>query len=106
MTLELFELWVEGIGAAAGFTTLAVALWGFRRAQRRPGGREAGIASRFLRWPILFSATLVYLGLGALLWRPIPLALSPSVRLITLLGGALLLFPALALYLWGLRALG
>jgi protein-S-isoprenylcysteine O-methyltransferase Ste14 len=106
MALETIELWVERIGAVAGFSTLIIVVLGFRRLEARPKGRVSGGASRFLRWPFLLTATILYVMLGVFLWRPLPLSLSPSARLIGLLFGTVLYFPGLALYLWGYRTLG
>lgn len=106
MTLETVELWVGRVAAVAAFATLGVALWGFRQAQSRPAGRETGAAHSLLRWPFLVIATLLYLGLGAFLWRPIPLNLSPAARVVALVVGILLFFPALGLYLWAYAKLG
>jgi protein-S-isoprenylcysteine O-methyltransferase Ste14 len=106
MILQSLEIWIGRVGAVAGFGTLAAALWGMWRGARRPVGREEGIAHRFLRWPVLFVATGLYIGLGVLLWRPLPIRLGEPARLVALVLGSLLYFPALALYLWGLRTLG
>ena len=100
------ELWIGRLSALAGFATLALALWGLFRGQSRPAGRETGVAHRWLHWPFLVLATVVYIGICVLLWRPLPLVLSSPARLVTLILGTLLYFPALALYLWGLRTLG
>ena len=41
-----------------------------------------------------------------MLWKPIPIVLSPAARIVALALGALLLFPGLALVLWGRLVLG
>lgn len=79
---------------------------GFRRAVRRPIGYQSGFAVRWLRLPVFLLATLLFITLGYLLWNPLPLILSSLVRLALDLAGALIYFPALALYLWGLATLG
>lgn len=104
--LPSLELWLSRLGALAGFATLAIALWGLFRGQTRAAGRETGVAHRYLRWPYLLIATILYVAVCILLWRPLPLVLSSPVRLIALILGVLLYFPALALYLWGMWTLG
>lgn len=104
--LTILELWLGRLGGMAGFGTLAVALWGFWQQRAHTAGRETGAARRLLRWPLLFAATVIYVGICVFLWKPIPLVLSTITRAITLFVGVLLYFPALALYLWGLRTLG
>jgi isoprenylcysteine carboxyl methyltransferase (ICMT) family protein YpbQ len=104
--LSLLELWTGRIGAVVGFVTLGFVLAGFWRQRARPVGHESGYSARFLRWPFLFMATAIYIGLCILLWHPLPLELSGPARLIMLVVGSLIFFPALGLYLWGLSTLG
>lgn len=106
LSLAQFELWLYRLGGAAACLTLLIALLGLWRASRRPAGYQRGLAARWLRFPVLAIVTLIVLLLCYLLWKPLPLDLSPQSRLALDLAGALLLFPALALYLWGLVTLG
>ena len=48
----------------------------------------------------------LYLGACVLLWRPLPVIMSPNVRALALIGGATLLFPGLLLILWARATLG
>ena len=60
-----------------------------------------------LRSPIFYLFTsLGYFGLCWLLWRPIPFALSDSMRIAVLVLGGLLYFAGLGLVAWGRLALG
>jgi len=59
-----------------------------------------------LRLPTYTLISIGYFGLWYLLWKPIPIALSPAIRIVALALGALLLFPGLGLVLWGRLALG
>ena len=104
--LDQVEFWLYRLGGVAAFLVLLIALLGFRRAVRRPTGYQSGPAARWLRFPLLALATLIFLLLGFLLWKPLPFELSPQFRLALDLAGALIFFPALALYLWGLVTLG
>lgn len=76
------------------------------RSVGRPAGRQIGPGARLLRAPILALATLLFAAGMIWLWRPLPLALPVAARIASLALGALLYFPALGLYLWGLRTLG
>jgi protein-S-isoprenylcysteine O-methyltransferase Ste14 len=100
------ELWLGRVGGLAGLATLAVAIWYMLHSVGRPAGRQMGAGARFLRAPILALATLLFVAGMAWLWRPLPLALPAAVRIASLALGALLYFPSLGLYLWGLRTLG
>ena len=104
--MNSFELWLRRLGGVAGLATLALAIRHMLTSVRRPAGRQTGPGARFLRAPILGLATLLFAAVMVRLWRPLPLALPARVRAVCLALGALLYFPGLGLYLWGLRALG
>lgn len=105
--LNTLERCVRRAGAVVGLGALAIALWlGLWRGARRPVGRTTGAANQVLRVPLLSLITVLWLGLCALLWRPLRVTLSQVARAVALLVGALLYFPGIALYLWGMRALG
>jgi protein-S-isoprenylcysteine O-methyltransferase Ste14 len=107
VALDTIERWTRWIAAAAGIATLAAALWrGVWRGLQRPPGRTTGAADRVLRAPIQLVFGALWIGVCALLWRPIPLVLSASVRAIALILGVSLAFPGLALYWWGAGTLG
>ena len=106
MTLDTVEQWVRWIGAADTLVTLAVVLLGLARSLARPRGRAVGRANQMLRLPTYILISIGYFGLWYLLWKPIPIALSPAVRIVALALGALLLFPGLGLVLWGRLVLG
>ena len=104
--LDTVEQWVRWIGAADTLVTLAVVLLGLARSLARPRGRAVGRANQVLRLPTYILISIGYFGLWYLLWKPIPIALSPAVRIVALALGALLLFPGLGLVLWGRLVLG
>jgi protein-S-isoprenylcysteine O-methyltransferase Ste14 len=106
MMLDTVEQWVRWIGAADTLVTLAVVLLGLARSLTRPRGRAIGRANQMLRLPTYLLISIGYFGLWYLLWKPIPIALSPAVRIVALALGALLLFPGLGLVLWGRLVLG
>src|SRR5512136_500180 len=106
MMLDTIEQWVRWIGAADTLVTLAVVLLGLARSLARPRGRAIGRANQMLRLPTYVVISIGYFGLWYLLWKPIPIALSPAVRIVALALGALLLFPGLGLVLWGRLVLG
>jgi protein-S-isoprenylcysteine O-methyltransferase Ste14 len=105
-TLDTIEQWLRSLGAVAGLATLAAALVAMFKSLRQPAGREERGARFALRIPVLLPATILFLAVGALLWRDLPLHLPSWLRVVLLLAGALLFFGGLVLYLWGLRSLG
>jgi len=78
--LTVCEIWAGRLGASLGIGTLAMAIWGMVHATRQPAAREAGPGIRYLRWPVLLAATVLFLGAGAAMWRPLPLQLSRKHR--------------------------
>lgn len=106
MLLDTMEQWLRSLGAIAGLATLATALVAMFRSLRQPAGREERGARFALRIPVLLVATILFFGVGALLWRPLPLEVPSWLRVVLLLVGGLFFFGGLVLYLWGLRSLG
>jgi protein-S-isoprenylcysteine O-methyltransferase Ste14 len=106
MMLDTIEQWVRWIGAADTLVTLAVMLFGLGRSLTRPRGRAIGRANQMLRLPTYILISIGYFGLWYVLWKPIPIVLSPAARIAALGLGALLLFPGLGLVLWGRLVLG
>jgi protein-S-isoprenylcysteine O-methyltransferase Ste14 len=101
-----FEIQVRRLGALALLITLNTILWGVLRGLRRPAGRRVGQPQRIMNAPAYLAIGVPYFGACALLWRPLPLALSRPARIAALILGALLYFPGLALVLWGRLTLG
>ena len=104
--LDTIEQWVRWIGAVDALVTLAVMLFGLGRSLTRPRGRAIGRANQMLRLPTYILISIGYFGLWYLLWKPIPIALSPAARIVAMALGALLLLPGLGLVLWGRLVLG
>ncbi len=106
MSLDLVERVVQWAGAAALAVFLALVFLGMARALRRPRGRATGLADKALRGPVYLLIGVPFFAVAFLLWRPLPLALSPSLQALALALGALLYFPGLGLALWGRLVLG
>lgn len=106
MRLDTIEWWVRWAGAVVAFVSLIAVLAGMMRGLRRPQGRTTGLARQILTLPAYLLISVGFFGTCYLLWRPLPLALSAQARTVTLALGALLLFPGLALVLWGRFTLG
>jgi hypothetical protein len=96
---------IEGLvrttGAAVAALVLAVILWGIWRGLQRPRGRATGRARELSRAPVYLAISIAYFGTCFLLWRPLPVTLSPLGRALALLLGVPPYFTALALILWG-----
>ena len=106
MPPDATEQVIRGLGAFAGSATLAYAILRMFKSLRQPSGREEPGARFALRAPVLLVATILFVGVGALLWRPLPIQPQSWLRVVLLSVGAPLFFGGLALYLWGMRSLG
>jgi protein-S-isoprenylcysteine O-methyltransferase Ste14 len=106
MTLDIVEQWVRRAGAVAVSVCLIAALAGMVRGLCQPRGRMTGLAGKVMQPLGYLLIGMAYFGTWFVLWRPLPLALSLSARIVALTLGALLYFPSLALYLWARLTLG
>ena len=100
------EHWLQLITTLTGIFVILIPLLGFRRADANARGQVSGAVADLLRWPVMLVQTILFVAVGVLLWRPLPIFLSPILLIIVLAIGSLLYFPGIALYLWGYRALG
>jgi protein-S-isoprenylcysteine O-methyltransferase Ste14 len=98
--------WLEWLGGIAGLLTLILAIVNMLLAQKRPSGQQSGSAAKILRTPYLVLATLAFLLLAYVFWKPLPWQLPEEVQLGLTLLGAILLFPSLGIYVWGWWTLG
>jgi protein-S-isoprenylcysteine O-methyltransferase Ste14 len=104
--IDTIESVLRWLGAIAGLGTLAYAIYNMLRAQSRPTGQQTGAAQKVLRSRYLTIATLLFVLLAYILWKPLPFQLPWLVRLILSLLGEGIFFLSLGLYLWGLLTLG
>jgi len=104
--IDTLEIYLRWMGAIAGPGTLVYAIVSMLRAQSRPTGQQTGAAANVLRSKYLIIATVLFILLAYILWKPLPIQLSWLVRLVFSLLGAGIFFCSLGLYLWGLRTLG
>lgn len=106
ISVETVESWVIWAATATGAVILVLPLvrvWSTRRASR---GKKSGPASFLTRWPGVLLASAAFIAIGFLLWKPVPLNLSVSLRWLVLLAGIVLYFPGVILYVWAMTTLG
>ena len=77
-SIEVDLYWLCG---AAGLATLGYALYQMLIAQSRPAGQHTGAAHQVLRTRYLVIATLLFIFLGFILWRPLPIQLPTLLQL-------------------------
>jgi protein-S-isoprenylcysteine O-methyltransferase Ste14 len=104
--LDAAERVVRIIGAIAGLSVLTFAVVAMLLAVRKPAAMQERAAQRMLRPSWLVLGTALFLGVGILLWSPLPVNLPPWSRATLLVAGSLLFLGGLVVYLLGMRALG
>ncbi len=73
---------------------------------RQPAGRSVG-QTAWLRSSLFYLiASVIFFGICAVLWKPLPISFSIPWHGIMLVGGVLLLSGGLSLYAWGMFSLG
>lgn len=105
--LDTLESLLRGLGGAFAYFTLAAIFYGIWRGTQRQAGRTSGRTPGWLRskWFYLIT-TLIFFGISAWGWQPLPLAFSTPARIALLASGAAFYFPGLSLMLWGRLSLG
>ncbi len=104
---DYVETAIRWVAAVTGTGTVAIAISGLWHQQSRPTGRVYGKGAGQLTSRLyIIIVTVIYVVVMVLLWKPIPIPLSPGMRLFFDLLGTLIFFPSLALYLLGMRTLG
>ena len=88
-----------------GIITLSAPIIGVLRQSRRPKGLASGKAPGSRSWPGVLLLAVVFVGIGFFLWIPFPLYLSHQFGLLLSVMGAIIYFPGVSLYLWGLATL-
>lgn len=105
--LDILERMLRLGGLAFALVTLAVIFSGIWRGAHRQAGRRVGAAPGLLHMPWFYlAASAIFFGVCYLTWRPLPVTLSTTLRIASLVIGALVYFPGMAFVLWGRLALG
>ncbi len=102
----MIESGLHWLGAVTGLGTLAYAILNMLLAQRHPASLQTGMAHKLLRAPYLIIATLLFIGLGYVIWIPLPLHFPQLIEQFLSILGMIIMLPSLGLYIWGLRTLG
>ena len=100
------ESLIKVFAIGLGIITLSAPIIAVASQARRPKGLASGTAAASRSWvgALLLAAGLV--GIGFLLWKPVPIEFSNQVGLLLSVAGASLYFPGVCLYLWALVTLG
>ena len=106
MRATRIETRVQRAGGLVTLVAVALLLRGIGGALRRPRGRATGHARRVLRAPVCVVESLLFFMACGWLWRPLPLALSQSGRVLALVLGTPLYIAGLLFVVWGRWALG
>jgi len=104
--IDSAESAVRVAGAVGLVVAWATAGWGAARAASQAPGRGAGLAPRIHALGAYALVGIPYAVVCVLLWRRLPIGLSPTLRIAALAAGATLGAAGLGLYLWGRLSLG
>lgn len=96
------ETLITTFATVLGVVVLAAPLLSVLKQARRPKGRASGGAAGSRRFPGVLLMTVGFVGMGVLLWKPLPFQVSTQLSMLLSSLGAGLYFPGVGLYLWGL----
>ena len=102
----MLERWIRLVAIASGLLAICLPLLRLWRSRDTRIGRSSGNRVSWTRWSGVVILTLLYISIGVLLWRPIPLEISPAMRMSLIISGLVVYLPGIALYLWGFQSLG
>lgn len=103
-TITTIIRWAGGVAALVMTVVIIISV---RRFRSRPTGKTVGSSPARLYSPVfLVIASLLSIGVGVLLWRPIIDTLPDWAQITALILGTLLYFPGIGLILWGRMTLG
>jgi protein-S-isoprenylcysteine O-methyltransferase Ste14 len=100
--VEAIARWI-GLLPCLGLASMALA--GLRQARQRPKGRTVGRSYETIPLPVYVGAGAIYTAISVGAWRPVPLRLTPRLRLLALVCGGLLYGSGVALIAGGRIAL-
>jgi protein-S-isoprenylcysteine O-methyltransferase Ste14 len=98
--------WIGLVAVVFGLLAIGLPLLRLWLNRGSPLGRVSKNKIPWTRLSGIFILTIVYLVLGIIFWKPIPLEISPYLQLFLALVGSIFYFPGIILYLWGFKALG
>lgn len=102
----LLEEWIRLIAVALGFLAIYLPLLRLWRNRSTYLRQTSGKLISWSRWSAVFFLTIIYLAIGILFWKPIPLEISPDLQRLLIFAGSGFYFPGILLYLWGFKNLG
>lgn len=106
-TFGQIELWVGRLVGAAIFGAFGIILVGIFKGIRRLREGDEVKGSDLLLKPLFYVfSSAVFAAFCWWIWKPLPVSLSPFLRMISLVLGAMLLLCGVALIVWGRLTLG
>jgi protein-S-isoprenylcysteine O-methyltransferase Ste14 len=102
----VLERWIGLIAIVFGLLAIGLPLLRLWHRRGSPLGRASKQQLPWTKLSGVFILTIVYIVIGILFWKPIPLEMSPFLHLSLVLAGSIFYFPGIILYIWGFKALG
>ncbi len=97
---------LRGIATASGLITILAPMVSLLLTSRSRRGNSIGTGSPLWRSPAAILLIIGLLGLGTLLWKPIPVQLSNQTQNLLTWIGFMIYLLSIFLYLWGLATPG
>lgn len=102
----VLEEWIRYAAVAIGLLVIGLPLVRLWLNRSSPLGRASVKPIHWTRWWADFIIAICYIAIGILLWKPIPVEISPNAILFLDIAGSIFYFPGIFLYLWGFTTLG
>jgi protein-S-isoprenylcysteine O-methyltransferase Ste14 len=105
IALDKLISFIKAIATIAGLITIFAPVLNVIRLSSRAKGRSSGKGAKLRTWQSVVLMAVGFIGLGVILWRPLPIAIGERLSIAFLLSGAVTYFAGIGLYLWGLFTL-
>jgi protein-S-isoprenylcysteine O-methyltransferase Ste14 len=102
----MVERWVRLVAIAAGVVVICLPLMRLWLSRKTKQGGSHGKRISWTRWPAVAILTILYIVIGILFWKPIPLEISQGLLTALIIVGSVFYFSGITLYLWGFQSLG
>jgi len=103
--MTLFEQVNKILATLIGIISLIAPIVSVVFQSKRPKGRSVGKGAASRTWFSVFVISVGFIGVGVLLWHPIPLAISGGFSLLLSVLGTGFYYSGTGVYLWGLATL-
>jgi protein-S-isoprenylcysteine O-methyltransferase Ste14 len=102
----ILEKWIRLVAVIFGLLVIGLPLLRLWHSRGSHPGRASAKQIPQTSLPGIFSLTIIYIVIGILFWKNIPIDISSLLQLFLVLVGSFFYFPGIIIYLWGFKTLG